>query len=76
MGPNQDYTGFSSGMNSTARLTSLAGYRQAFGMESLCEAVLGEKDDFVRRVEFGEVRETAVKNVKLPIRYRRIVFPV
>jgi adenylate cyclase len=75
MGPNQDYTGFSSGMNAAARLQSLAGYREAFGMESLCEAARSVEDDFVRSIEFGELRETAVKNVKLPIRYRKIVFP-
>jgi adenylate cyclase len=75
MGPNQDYTGFSSGMNATARLQSLAGYREALGMESLCDSVRGIDDDFVRRVTFGELRETPVKNVKEPIRYRKIVFP-
>jgi class 3 adenylate cyclase len=75
MGPNQDYTGFSSGMNAAARLQSLAGFRQAYGMESLCEAVRGADDDFVRSIRFGEVRETPVKNVKLPLRYREIVFP-
>lgn len=78
MGPNQDYTGFSSGMNATARLQSLAGFREALAMESLCEAVRGARegvDDFVRGVQFGELRETPVKNVKQPIRYRKIVFP-
>ena len=75
MGPNQDYTGFSSGMNAGARLQSLAGYREAFAMESLCEAVRGSGDDFVRRIAFSELRETPVKNVKEPIRYRKVVFP-
>ncbi|HEY6461750.1 MAG TPA: adenylate/guanylate cyclase domain-containing protein [Polyangiaceae bacterium] len=75
MGPNQDYTGFSSGMNAAARLQSLAGFRQAYGMESLCEAVRAADDEFVRRIRFGDVRETPVKNVKLPLRYREIVFP-
>jgi len=75
MGPNQDYTGFSSGMNAAARLQSLAGFREALGMESLCEAVRGAADEFASRVEFGELRETPVKNVKDPIRYRKLVFP-
>jgi len=75
MGPNQDYTGFSSGMNAAARLQSLAGYREVLGMESLCEAIRGTNDDFVRRVDLGDLRETPVKNVKEPIRYRKIVFP-
>ncbi len=75
LGPNQDYTGFSSGMNSAARLQSLAGYREALAMESVCEAVRGVDDDFVRRLELGELRETPVKNVKEPIRYRKVTFP-
>ncbi len=74
MGPNQDYTGFSSGMNSTARLQSLAGFRQTLAMESLCEAVQRGGDPFVARVGFGEARETAVKNVKLPLKYRELKF--
>ncbi|HEX3345548.1 MAG TPA: adenylate/guanylate cyclase domain-containing protein, partial [Polyangiaceae bacterium] len=75
MGPNHDYTGFSSGMNATARLQSLAGYRQTYAMESLCEALREVDDGFVRSVRLGEVRETAVKNVKLPLRYREVAFP-
>ena len=74
MGPNQDYTGFSSGMNAAARLQSLAGFREALAMESVCEAVRGADDDFVRGIAFGELRETPVKNVKEPIRYRAIGF--
>ena len=62
-------------MNATARLQSLAGFREAFAMESLCEAVRGADDELVRRVELGELRETPVKNVKLPLHYRQVVFP-
>jgi class 3 adenylate cyclase len=74
MGPNQDYTGFSSGMNSTARLQSLAGFRETFVMDSLYDAVARSSDPFVGRVGFGEARETAVKNVKHPLRYRPVTF--
>ena len=76
MGPNQDFTGFSSGMNAAARLQSLAGYREALGMESFCEAIRGVDDELVRGIELGDLRETPVKNVKQPIRYRKITFPV
>jgi len=69
MGPNLDYTGFSSGMNNTARLQSLAGFRETLAMDSFCELV-GEMPG----VAFSAVMEAPVKNVKLPLRYRRLTF--
>lgn len=69
MGPNLDYTGFSSGMNATARLQSLAGFRETLVMESAYELLVGH----VTGVGFGEPVETPVKNVKLPLRYRKVV---
>jgi class 3 adenylate cyclase len=69
MGPNQDYTGFSSGMNNTARLQALAGFRETLGMASFCELVEG-----TRGVTFSDELQAPVKNVKLPIRYRRLTF--
>ncbi|MFN7133835.1 MAG: adenylate/guanylate cyclase domain-containing protein, partial [Myxococcales bacterium] len=41
-GPNGDLTAFSAGMNSTARLQSLAGYREILAMDSVVQAVAGE----------------------------------
>ncbi|MBX7193166.1 MAG: adenylate/guanylate cyclase domain-containing protein [Sandaracinaceae bacterium] len=62
-GPDQDYTGFSAGMNNTARLQG-----QAKGGEILCMDafvdVLGLSD------RFGEERQAAVKNVAEPLRFR------
>jgi class 3 adenylate cyclase len=69
MGPNQDYTGFSSGMNNTARLQTLAGFRETLAMASFCELVEG-----ARGVIFSPEMEAPVKNVKLPLRYRRLTF--
>jgi class 3 adenylate cyclase len=71
MGPNQDYTGFSAGMNTTARLQSLAGFRDTLGMDSFCEAI---RDPGTEGARFSELLETPVKNVKRPLRYRRITF--
>ena len=67
MGPNLDYTAFSSGMNNTARLQALAGFREVLAMDAFC-AEVGD----VPGVTFGELREAPVKNVKLPLRYRRV----
>jgi class 3 adenylate cyclase len=74
-GPNQDYTGFSSGMNCTARLQSLAGFRETLGMDSFCEALSRLPAPEVGEVRFGDWTETPVKNVKLPLRYRKLAFP-
>jgi adenylate cyclase len=74
MGPNQDYTGFSSGMNNTARLQSLAGFRETLVMDTVSDAIdrLGIAAEL--GVQLGEPRETAVKNVKHPLRYRQVTF--
>jgi class 3 adenylate cyclase len=72
MGPNMDYTGFSSGMNATARLQSLAGFRETLAMDSLCELVRDAPELY--DIHYGEVLETPVKNVKLPLRYRKLTW--
>jgi class 3 adenylate cyclase len=56
-------------MNNTARLQSLAGFRETLAMDSFCELVAGAPD-----VAFSEPMEAHVKNVKLPLRYRRVTF--
>ena len=38
-GPNRQYTAFSTGMNQTARLQSLGGFRETLVMESVREAL-------------------------------------
>jgi glycine hydroxymethyltransferase len=64
-GPDQDYTGFSSGMNNTARLQG-----QAKGGEILCmDAFVAALGDPSR---FGEERSAAVKNVAEPLKFRAL----
>jgi adenylate cyclase len=62
-GPDADFTGFSAGMNNTARLQG-----QAKGGEILC------MDSFVAAMnapsEFGQEREASVKNVAKPLKFR------
>jgi adenylate cyclase len=70
-GPNQDFTGFSAGMNATARLQSLAGFRETLAMEPFCQALAAGGG---AGYELGEICESMVKNVKHPLCYRRVVF--
>jgi adenylate cyclase len=62
-GPNSNYTGFSSGMNNTARLQGVA-----------CKDEILCSDAFVRAhgdaSEFGEERQADVKNVAHPLVFR------
>ena len=74
LGPNQDYTGFSSGMNCTARLQSLAHFRETLAMESFCEALGSADDPLLKTLQMGELTESPVKNVRLPLRFKRIAF--
>lgn len=62
-GPNENYTGFSSGMNNTARLQGVAKGGEILCMESLVDAI-GEPH------RFGERREAMVKNVREPLVFR------
>ena len=64
-GPNEDYTGFSSGMNNTARLQGIAPGDVILCMESLV--------DHVDPKLFGEPGEAVVKNVAEPLRFRPLI---
>jgi adenylate cyclase len=72
-GPNHNYTGFSSGMNQTARLQSLGHFREILVMESVRTALGESADAFVKGLTFGPLEETSVKNVALPLRYHRLL---
>jgi adenylate cyclase len=72
-GPNRNYTAFSSGMNQAARLQSLAGFRETFVMESVHEALRQSQEPFVRKLQFGPLTETPVKNVAQPLRHYRLM---
>jgi len=65
-GPDEDYTGFSSGMNNTARLQGVATRDQILCMEGFVEA-------YGDPAAFGEEESAKVKNVAEPLRYRRLL---
>lgn len=64
-GPNSNFTGFSSGMNNTARLQGCAGRNEILVMEEAI-AALPEGHGF----HFGEKRSMPVKNVAEPLAFR------
>jgi adenylate cyclase len=73
-GPNQDFTAFSSGMNATARLQSLAGFREILIMDS-AKAALGDLASPLHDAAFEGPLESPVKNVARPLAYYRLRFP-
>jgi hypothetical protein len=72
-GPNRQYTGFSTGMNQTARLQSLGAFRETMVMESVKLAV--EKLDAadLKGLKYGPLTETPVKNVEKPLRHFKLL---
>lgn len=67
-GHNGNFTGFSSGMNNTARLQGCAERDEILVMAEAIEA-LSADHGFV----FGELRSMAVKNVAEPLRFRALL---
>lgn len=72
-GPNRNYTSFSTGMNQTARLQALGGFRETLVMESALEALGTLDDPQLKALRFGAIEETPVKNVALPLRYAKLL---
>ena len=66
-GPNSNFTGFSSGMNNTARLQGCATKNEILVMEEAI-ATLPKGAEFT----FGDIRSTPVKNVAEPLKYRAL----
>lgn len=66
-GPNSNFTGFSSGMNNTARLQGCAAKDEILVMADAV-AALPEGHGF----QFGEERRAPVKNVAEPLRFRAL----
>lgn len=62
-GPNEDFTGFSSGMNNTARLQGVATRDEILCMDAFVEA-------YEEPAAFGDAREAKVKNVEHPLQFR------
>jgi len=67
-GPNENFTGFSSGMNNTARLQGCAVKGEILVMAEAI-ARLPESHNFT----FGEERNATVKNVADPLRFRALM---
>lgn len=66
-GPNRNFTGFSSGMNNTARLQGTAKRDEILVMSEAIDALPpGQK------FKFGEERTATVKNVAQPLRFRAL----
>jgi adenylate cyclase len=63
-GPNENFTGFSSGMNNTARLQAQAGRNEIVVMAEAV-ALLGSPSPF----RFGAARSAVVKNVANPLEF-------
>jgi class 3 adenylate cyclase len=72
-GPNHQYTGFSTGMNQTARLQALGGFREILVMQSVRDALEKSADPFFRNLQYGPLAETPVKNVEKPLRHYRLL---
>jgi adenylate cyclase len=66
-GPNSNFTGFSSGMNNTARLQGCASNGEILVMESAIEEL--PKD---HGLTFGDLRSAPVKNVAEPLKFRAL----
>lgn len=67
-GPNSNFTGFSSGMNNTARLQGCADKNEILVMEEAIQA-LPTGHGF----EFSDVRSMPVKNVTEPLNFRHLL---
>jgi adenylate cyclase len=72
-GPNHSYTGFSSGMNQTARLQSLGRYRETLLMDSVHAALQATADPFCLGLSLSEIEQAQVKNVAEPLRYVKVL---
>ena len=70
-GPNSNFTGFSSGMNNTARLQGCAGRNEILVMDEAI-AALPAGHGFV----FSEPRSMPVKNVAEPLKFRALDAPM
>lgn len=72
-GPNRNYTAFSTGMNQTARLQALGGFRETLVMDSARVALSESSEPWVQGLSFGPLTETPVKNVGQPLRYYKLM---
>jgi class 3 adenylate cyclase len=66
-GPNDNFTGFSSGMNNTARLQGCAVRNEILVMSNALEVLDKDHD-----LTLGTERSARVKNVEHPLRFRAV----
>lgn len=71
-GPNANFTGFSSGMNNTARLQGCAKRDQILVMNDAV-ARLGDAAQPGGEFAFGDVQSASVKNVAMPLQFRDLL---
>lgn len=72
-GPNRQYTGFSTGMNQTARLQSLGSFRETLVMDSVKSALDASSEADIKALRYGPLTETPVKNVAHPLRHFKLL---
>ncbi len=68
-GPNEDYTGFSSAMNKTARLQSHAGFGELLITTEITELIQDKL-----KLSFEGPNSIKVKNVSTPMEYYKCIF--
>lgn len=69
IGPNQDLTAFSSGVNITARLQGLAGTNEILVTESVKDIATRHSESW----KFSEKQSASVKNVEKPVAYYKLL---
>jgi class 3 adenylate cyclase len=70
-GPNDNFTGFSAGMNNTARLQAQAARDEILVMDEAIERIASSAE--AGAFAFGPARTAAVKNVENPLAFRALV---
>jgi class 3 adenylate cyclase len=73
-GPNNAFTAFGREMNNAARLQGVAGFREVLVMEAARQVLGRANHPLGRQLDWGEVKEAAVKNVRDPLRFHSFVW--
>lgn len=73
-GPNNAFTAFGREMNNAARLQGVAGFREVLVMTAAREVLARAEHPLERELDWGEVKQAAVKNVKDPLSFHSFVF--